>query len=81
MLEDTWELDWDSSLLRLEEVGTGGTRETTDHQTGRRTIQESKLTWAHDARKLLMDQCPRGQWALGTTQATDQTASVVATVS
>lgn len=76
-----WELDLDSSLPRLEEVGRGGTRETTDHQTGRRTVQESQLTWAHDARKLLMDQCPHRQWTLGTTQATDQTASVVATVS
>lgn len=81
MLEVMWELDWDSSLLRLEEVGRGGFRETTDRQTGKWTIQKSQLTWAHDTRKLLMDQWPCGQWVLGTAQAADQTASVVATVS
>ena len=67
--------------LQSPEAGGGGPRETADCETGRRTVQERELTWAHDTRKLLMDQCPHGQCALVTAWATDQTASAAASVS
>ena len=67
--------------LQSPEAGRGGPRETADCETGQRTVQERELTWAHDTRKLLMDQCPRGHCALVTARATDQTASAAASIS